>query len=103
MQLYPDWTITLACGAKCPYVPSTVEDWDIADPPGKPIEKVRSIRDDIEDRVKDLVHNRIEAIREIADEILDQYEKVPIRSFTMTLANRSAREILRRRTPAEVA
>jgi arsenate reductase (thioredoxin) len=47
MQLYPDWTITLACGAKCPYVPSTVEDWDIADPPGKPIEKVRSIRDDM--------------------------------------------------------
>jgi hypothetical protein len=131
---HADWAITLARGAKCPYVPSIVEDWDVADPAGKPMEEVRSIRDDIEDRVKDLVHNRIEEIREdrcqlqmrmgqlvpglveefgdrledeeireIADEILDQYEEVPIRSFVMTLANRRAREILKRRTPAEVA
>jgi hypothetical protein len=32
MQLLADWAITLACGAKCPYVPSVVEDWDIDDP-----------------------------------------------------------------------
>jgi arsenate reductase len=31
MQLHADWAITLACGAKCPYVPSVVEDWDVAD------------------------------------------------------------------------
>ena len=63
MQLHADWAITLACGARCPYVPSTVEDWDIADPAGKPIEEVRSIRDELEEMVKDLVANRLDAIR----------------------------------------
>jgi hypothetical protein len=128
MQLHADWAITLACGAKCPYVPSVVEDWDIADPAGRPIEEVRGIRDDTERRVLDLAANRIELIREdrrqhmmrmarlvpglveefgarltdeeirqIADDILDTYEEVPIRSFVMTLANRRAREILKQR------
>jgi arsenate reductase (thioredoxin) len=128
MQLHADWGITLACGAKCPYVPSVVEDWDIADPAGRPIEEVRSIRDEIELRVVDLAQNRIEHIREdrrqhmmrmgrlvpglvdefgdrltdeeirqIADDILDTYDEVPIRSFVMTLANRRAREILKQR------
>jgi arsenate reductase (thioredoxin) len=128
MQLHADWAITLACGAKCPYVPSVVEDWDIADPASRPIEEVRSIRDDIQQRVLDLADNRIELIREdrrqhmmrmarlvpglveefgdrltdgeirhIADDILDTYEEVPIRSFVMTLANRRAREILKQR------
>jgi hypothetical protein len=41
-------------------------------------------------------------IRRIADEILDQYEGVPVRSFVMTLANRRAREFLRGRTAAPV-
>jgi protein-tyrosine-phosphatase len=63
MQLHADWAITLACGAGCPYVPSTVEDWDIADPSGKPIEEVRAIRDELEEMVKDLVENRLDAIR----------------------------------------
>ena len=35
MQLHADWAITLACGAQCPYVPTTVEDWDIPDPAGQ--------------------------------------------------------------------
>jgi arsenate reductase len=133
MQLHADWAITLACGAKCPYVPSVVEDWDVADPAGQPIEVVRRIRNDIRDRVADLVTNRIESIREdrrqhmmrmarlvpplveefsarltdeeirqIADEILDTYDDVPVRSFVMTLANRKARTLLRERagTPA---
>lgn len=64
MQLHADWGITLACGAKCPFVPATVEDWDVDDPSGKPIEEVRKIRDEIERRVKELVEHRIEAIRE---------------------------------------
>jgi arsenate reductase (thioredoxin) len=128
MQLHADWGITLACGAKCPYVPSVVEDWDVADPAGRPIEEVRRIRDEIELRVVDLAQNRIEHIREdrrqhmmrmgrlvpglvaefgdrltdeeirqIADDILDTYDEVPIRSFVMTLANRRAREILKQR------
>lgn len=64
MQLHADWAVTLACGAKCPFVPSVVEDWDIDDPAGKPIEEVRRIRDEIEEQVKDLTTNRLDAIRE---------------------------------------
>ena len=55
MQLHADWAITLACGAKCPYVPSVVEDWDVSDPAGRPIEEVRVIRDEIELRVRALL------------------------------------------------
>jgi arsenate reductase (thioredoxin) len=64
MQLHADWAVTLACGAKCPYVPSVVEDWDVEDPAGRPLEEVRGIRDEIESRVKDLATNRLAAIRE---------------------------------------
>ena len=129
MQLHADWAITLACGARCPYVPTTVEDWDVEDPADKSLEEVRAIRDDIEQRVLDLAHDRIEAIREdrrqhqmrmaqlvpslvnefsgqltdaeirqLADEILETYEDVPVRSFVLTFANRRAREILKTRT-----
>ena len=63
MQLHADWAITLACGAQCPYVPTTVEDWDIPDPAGKPLEEVRLIRDQLEARVKELIDARLDAIR----------------------------------------
>jgi arsenate reductase (thioredoxin) len=63
MQLHADWAITLACGARCPYVPSVVEDWDVSDPAGRPIGEVRLIRDEIELRVKDLLDNRLDQIR----------------------------------------
>jgi arsenate reductase len=63
MQLHADWAITLACGATCPYVPTTVEDWDIPDPAGQPIEQVRAIRDAVELRVKELIAQRLDAIR----------------------------------------
>ncbi len=63
MQLHADWAITLACGGRCPYVPSVVEDWSIPDPAGRSIEEVRVIRDRIEYRIEDLLTTRIEAIR----------------------------------------
>jgi protein-tyrosine-phosphatase len=63
MQLHADWAITLACGGTCPFVPTTVEDWEIPDPAGRPIEEVRTIRDTLEARVKDLIDQRLEAIR----------------------------------------
>jgi arsenate reductase len=63
MQLHADWAITLNCGAACPYVPSMIEDWDVEDPRGKPMDEVRAIRDEIEMRVRDLVENRLDAIR----------------------------------------
>jgi hypothetical protein len=41
-----------------------------------------------------------EEIRQIANEILDSYEEVPVRSFVMTLANRRCREMLKERSAA---
>jgi arsenate reductase len=63
MQLHADWAITLACGAHCPFVPTTVEDWDIPDPANRPLEEVRDIRDAVEARVRDLIEQRIDLIR----------------------------------------
>lgn len=63
MQLHADWAVTMACGGSCPYVPTTVEDWEIPDPAGRPIEEVRLIRDQIEERVTRLVRERIDEIQ----------------------------------------
>lgn len=54
MQLHADKEITLNCQDTCPDVIGGVEDWDVEDPAGKPLEVVRGIRDDIEQRVLDL-------------------------------------------------
>lgn len=63
MQLRADWAVTMGCGDACPYVPATVEDWDLADPAGLPVEQVRPIRDATEARVRELIETRIDAIR----------------------------------------
>jgi arsenate reductase len=64
MQLHADWAITLGCGGACPYVPTRVDDWDVADPHGKSPDEVRVIRDELEGRVRDFIDNRLDAIRE---------------------------------------
>lgn len=63
MQLHADWAVTMGCGDACPYVPTTVEDWDIPDPAGLPIEGVRPIRDEVEARVRELIEVHLDAIR----------------------------------------
>ena len=63
MQLHADWAVTMGCGDVCPYVPTTVEAWDILDPAGRPIEQVGEIRDSIRSHVGDLLEARIDAIR----------------------------------------
>jgi arsenate reductase len=63
MQLHADWAITMHCEDTCPYVPGVVEDWDVEDPAGKPLETVRKIRDDIEQRVKLLIAECADDIR----------------------------------------
>jgi len=63
MQLHADWAVTLNCGGTCPFVPGVVEDWDLPDPAGRPLEEVREIRDAIEVRVRELIDERIELIR----------------------------------------
>ena len=63
MQLHADWAVTMACGAQCPYVPTSVEDWDIPDPADRALDEVRAIRDAIEERVADLIEHRLDRIR----------------------------------------
>lgn len=128
MQLHADWAVTTGCGDVCPYVPTTVEDWDLRDPAGKSFQEVREIRDEIEERVRDLVVERLPAIRSdrtahemrlvrllpplveefgdrrsaeiraCADAVLSQYADAPVRSFAMMLAHRRTRECLQRET-----
>ena len=51
-----DVVVTMGCGDECPYIPGKrYIDWDLIDPKGLPIEKVREIRDDIHNRVQLLV------------------------------------------------
>ena len=48
--------VTMGCGDECPYVPGLkIEDWPLEDPKGKPLERVREIRDEIAARVRDLI------------------------------------------------
>lgn len=48
--------ITMGCGDKCPYVPGLRrDDWPLQDPKGLPLTEVRSIRDEIQQKVKDLL------------------------------------------------
>lgn len=63
MQLHAEKAITLNCQGSCPYVIGGIEDWDLEDPAGQPLERVRAIRDDIERRVRNLVEERADEIR----------------------------------------
>jgi len=48
--------VTMGCGDECPYVPGArVEDWPLEDPRGKPVERVREIRDEVRRRVLEFV------------------------------------------------
>jgi len=48
--------VTMGCGEQCPFVPGLRrDDWPLEDPKGKPIERVREIRDDVRARVAALL------------------------------------------------
>jgi arsenate reductase len=48
--------VTMGCGDACPVVPGLRrEDWPLEDPKGKPLERVREIRDEVRARVEALV------------------------------------------------
>jgi arsenate reductase len=52
-----DVVVTMGCGDACPYIPGKKYlDWELPDPKGMPVEKVREVRDEISRRVHDLVH-----------------------------------------------
>ena len=51
-----DVVITMGCGDACPIFPGKrYEDWELDDPAGQPVEKLRRIRDDIQARVRTLL------------------------------------------------
>jgi arsenate reductase len=48
--------VTMGCGESCPVVPGLRrQDWNLPDPKGLPIERVRAIRDEIRRRVGELI------------------------------------------------
>ena len=50
--------ITMGCGDECPVVPGARrEDWPLADPAGQSLETVRRTRDEIAERVRQLVES----------------------------------------------
>lgn len=54
---WADVVVTMGCGDVCPVLPGkTYVDWKLEDPAGKPLERVREIRDDVERRVRELAH-----------------------------------------------
>ena len=51
-----DVVITMGCGEECPYFPGKrYLDWEVQDPHEQPLEQVRAIIDDIEQRVRGLL------------------------------------------------
>lgn len=48
--------ITMGCGEACPVVPGLERhDWPLEDPKGKPLVRVRQIRDEVDERIRGLV------------------------------------------------
>jgi arsenate reductase (thioredoxin) len=46
-----DVVVTMGCGDECPYIPGKrYVDWELEDPDGLPLDRVRMIRDDVERR-----------------------------------------------------
>jgi len=51
-----DVVVTMGCGDACPIYPGKrYEDWQLDDPAGKDLDKVRRIRDELDQRVQSLI------------------------------------------------
>jgi arsenate reductase len=51
--------VTMGCGEQCPVVPGLAhDDWPLEDPKGKPVERVREIRDEVRARVAEMLRAR---------------------------------------------
>ncbi len=52
-----DIVVTMGCGDRCPFIPGKrYIDWDLPDPSDQPVQRVRQIRDDINQRITVLVN-----------------------------------------------
>ena len=59
--------VTMGCGDECPVVPGARrDDWPLPDPKGLPIERVRTIRDEIKSRVERLLQAEGWGLAELA-------------------------------------
>jgi protein-tyrosine-phosphatase len=63
MQLRADRAVAVGCEDTCPFVPTTLEEWEIPDPAGRPLAEVREIRDLVERHVQTLLTTQLAAIR----------------------------------------
>jgi arsenate reductase len=51
--------VTMGCGDQCPFVPGAERlDWPLDDPKDKPIAEVRMIRDEVRNRVRELIERQ---------------------------------------------
>jgi arsenate reductase len=58
LKTKPDMIVTMGCGEACPLVPEAERlDWDFPDPAGKDLSFMREIRDQIEEKVFNLLEN----------------------------------------------
>ena len=58
---WADLVVTMGCGDECPYVPGKrYLDWELDDPAGQPIERVRGVRDEIGRRVDALIRSDLD-------------------------------------------
>jgi protein-tyrosine-phosphatase len=57
-----DVVVTMGCGDACPVFPGKrYLDWELTDPSGKPVDEVRQIRDEIDQRVRELLDSLVPA------------------------------------------
>lgn len=53
---WADVVVTMGCGDACPYIPGKrYVEWQLEDPAGQPVDRVRRIRDEIEKRIEGLL------------------------------------------------
>jgi arsenate reductase len=53
---WADVVVTMGCGDECPYIPGKrYMDWDLEDPKGQSLDRVRATRDEIGRRIEVLV------------------------------------------------
>lgn len=52
----PQIIVTMGCGEACPFIPGAERrDWDLPDPAGRSVEFMRTVRDEIARKVRDLI------------------------------------------------
>lgn len=85
--------VTMGCGEECPNVPVPRQDWPVADPAGRPLDEVRTIRDELRDRVTALVVE----LHDMPDTDLDDDEQAAVHPAIDQLHTRFLRLLGRER------